>query len=66
MRNPDPIQIARALVRRHGLRAAAVAQAHAGEQRAGGNLTAFERWHAVMRAVNTLRRDTSVRRLVAH
>ena len=47
--------IARMLMRTHGLRALAVAQEHAAQARAKGDTTATEHWSQVSRRVQELR-----------
>jgi len=51
----NPSNLARDLLRRHGLRAAAVAQEHAAQARLAGQSDAFDRWCAVERLIELLR-----------
>ena len=51
----NPILIARQLIERHGLRAAAVAQEYASEARVAGQTAASDHWLAVQAAVSELK-----------
>lgn len=52
----DPIQVARMLIGRHGLRAAAVAEERAKEAHLAGQTADLDRWRSVQAAVAELRR----------
>lgn len=52
-----PIELARGLISRHGLQAAAVANEHANQSQARGDRDAWHRWSAVHRYVNQLRTE---------
>lgn len=54
---PNPIEIARLLIARHGLRAGAVAQERAEEARLSGSPAQLDRWSAVQAALADLRRS---------
>jgi len=49
-----PLETARDLIKRHGIRAKAVAEEHAAEQRHAGNPDAIQHWQAVASAVERL------------
>jgi hypothetical protein len=51
----NPVQIARQLIKRHGLRAGAVAQEYAAEARLGGQAASVDHWLAVQAAIAELR-----------
>ncbi len=51
----DPIGVARLMIRRHGLRAGAIAAARASEARLGGAPAEFDRWRSVQAAISELR-----------
>ncbi len=53
---PDPIQTARLLIDRHGLRAGAVATERASEAQLAGETAEFDRWRSVQSAIAELRR----------
>jgi hypothetical protein len=52
----NPLSAARALMERYGLRAGAMAQAHAAEAQAAGETAAFDHWQSVAAAIAELRR----------
>ena len=56
MATEHPIEIARMLIDRHGLRAGAVAQQRVEEARMAGRTDELDRWHSVQAAVAELRR----------
>jgi hypothetical protein len=56
MTSDNPILIARGLIERHRLRAAAVAQQHLQTARQAGDPAELQRWSAVALAVEELRR----------
>lgn len=62
MRGDQEITAARALIARHGLQAAAVAQERASQSHARGDREGAADWRGVARAVTTLRAE----RLAAH
>lgn len=51
----DATQVARNLIDRHGLRAAAVAQEHASEAQLAGDTAGLAHWRSVQAAVAELR-----------
>ncbi len=57
-RAATPIELARDLISRHGLQAAAVAHEHANQSKASGDRDAMHRWSAVHRFVNQLRAES--------
>ncbi len=52
----DPVQVARMLIYRYGLRAAAVAQERASEAQTGGATKGLDHWRQVKSAIAELRR----------
>jgi hypothetical protein len=52
----DPLQTARALLERYGLRAAAVAEHRASEAQAAGEAAQLDHWRTVAAAISELRR----------
>jgi hypothetical protein len=48
---------ARSVILRHGLRAGAVAEEHARESRAQGDIEASMNWTTILRAIHELRRE---------
>jgi triphosphoribosyl-dephospho-CoA synthetase len=60
MKAETEITVARALIHRHGLRAAAVAQEHVAEALAQGDREAASRWSNVRRAVSELQAEARV------
>jgi hypothetical protein len=52
----DPLRAARAMMERYGLRAAAMAEAHAAEAQAAGEAAQFDHWQSVAAAIAELRR----------
>ncbi len=56
-RTATPIDLARGLIGRHGLQAAAVASEHANQSQARGDRDGWSRWSAVIRFVNQLRAE---------
>lgn len=52
----DPVQTARALMERYGLRAAAVAEQRAAEARVAGEPAQLDHWRSVASAISELRR----------
>jgi len=60
MRNtPDPVEIARNLMERHGLRAGAVAEQAANEANLAGRTVDLDRWEAVRMAIADLRHSAT-------
>jgi hypothetical protein len=57
MSSHDPVQTARALVERYGLRAAAIAEERAAEAQAAGETVELDHWRNVAAAVADLRRS---------
>ena len=53
----DPVQTARALMERYGLRAAAVAEQRVAEARLAGESDQLDHWQSVASAVAELRRS---------
>jgi hypothetical protein len=51
----NPIQAARRLIERHGLRAGAVAQEYASEARLGGQTASADHWQSVQVAIAELK-----------
>lgn len=56
MQTQDPIQVARMLIDRHGMRAGAVAEQRASEARLAGAVAELDHWSAVQAAIAELRR----------
>jgi hypothetical protein len=52
----DPVQTARALMDRYGLRAAAVAEQRAAEAQVAGEVAQLDHWRSVASAISELRR----------
>jgi hypothetical protein len=52
----DPLRAARAMMERYGLRAAAMAEAHAAEAQAAGATAQVDHWQSVASAIAELRR----------
>jgi hypothetical protein len=52
----DPLRAARAMMERYGLRAAAMAEAHAAEAQAAGETAQVDHWQSVSAAIAELRR----------
>ena len=68
MVSQNPIQVARQLIGRHGLRAGAVAQEYASEARLGGQTASADHWQAVQAAIAELKgaeRKAAASRLAA-
>ena len=61
----DPIGVARLMIRRHGLRAGAVAAVRASEAQLGGAPAELDRWRSVQAAISELRRTASDRTAAA-
>ncbi|HTR16875.1 MAG TPA: hypothetical protein VMI52_07570 [Acetobacteraceae bacterium] len=57
MQTQDPIETAKALLQRHGLRARAVAQEHVAESQVQGDTAAFAHWESVARTLDELRQQ---------
>jgi hypothetical protein len=57
MTGENTIELARALIQRHGMRAGAVAQEQAAEKQAHHDYEGAEHWQAVARAVTELRAE---------
>jgi len=51
----NPMQAARQLIERHGLRAGAVAQEYASQARLGGQTASADHWQAVQAAIAELK-----------
>jgi hypothetical protein len=56
MHTPSSLDIARMMIRRHGLRAQAVAVERAAELRQQGDAAGFDHWQTVHAAISELRR----------
>ncbi|HTU52465.1 MAG TPA: hypothetical protein VMF62_00710 [Acetobacteraceae bacterium] len=56
MQGEDPIRVARTLIDRHGVRAAAVAEQQAEEARLAARIDALDFWRSVQSAITELRR----------
>ncbi|MDA8049075.1 MAG: hypothetical protein M0002_03555 [Rhodospirillales bacterium] len=56
MQAEDPIGVARQVIERHGIRAAAVAEERATEARLAGNAAELDRWQSVQLLIAELRR----------
>ena len=52
----DPLPAAQNMIRRHGLRAQAIAMEHLAEQRQAGDTSGLEHWQAIHVAICELRR----------
>jgi len=63
MRNPSSVDIARMMIRRHGLRAQAVATERAAEMRLQGDVAGFEHWQSTDAAIRELRRTAASRQV---
>lgn len=61
MREADTVEIARRMIRMHGLRAQAVALERVEEQRLAGNTQGLDRWQAVHAAICDQRRGPRAR-----
>jgi hypothetical protein len=61
MHNPSFLDIARMMVRRHGLRAQAIAMEHAAEMRLHGDAAGLDRWQRTHTAICELRRTAMLR-----
>jgi hypothetical protein len=57
MKADRELTVARALIQRHGLQAAAVAREHAQQSMAQGDTEAATNWRGVVRAVDQLRAE---------
>ncbi len=57
MQGEDPIRVARSLIDRHGVRAAAVAEQQANEARLAARIEALDFWRSVGTAIAELRRS---------
>ena len=60
MDNQTSLDVARMMVRRHGLRAQAIAEERVGELRQQGDVEAFHHWQSVLAAICELRRTAGV------
>ena len=56
MQGEDPIRVARSLIDRHGVRAAAVAEQQANEAQLAGKIESLDFWRSVETAIAELRR----------
>jgi ABC-type sulfate transport system substrate-binding protein len=56
MQAEDPIRVARTLIDRHGVRAAAVAEQQTNEAQLAAKIEALDFWRAVQSAIAELRR----------
>ncbi len=56
MNSEEPVRVARALIERHGVRAAAVADERTLEARLAGNTAELDLWQSVQLAIAELRR----------
>jgi hypothetical protein len=61
MHKPSFLDIARMMIRRHGLRAQAVAVQHAAEMRLQGDAAGLDRWQRTHAAICELRRTAMSR-----
>ena len=61
MRSPSSLDIARMMIKRHGLRAQAVAMERAAETRLQGDVAGLEHWQATGAAIRELRRTAGLR-----
>jgi hypothetical protein len=61
MHKPSVLDIARMMIRRHGLRAQAVAMEHAAEMRLQGDAAGLDRWQRTHAAICELRRTAMSR-----
>ncbi len=61
MRKPTSLDIARMTIRRHGLRAQAVAMERAAEMRLQGDVAGFDHWQAIGAVIRELRRTAGLR-----
>ncbi len=52
----DPLDLARMLIDRHGIRASAVAEERAKEAQLAGHVAELDRWRSVQAAIAELRR----------
>lgn len=52
----EPMEIARAMIDRHGSRASAVVAEHAHEAELAGQTASFNQWRSVQAAIEELRR----------
>jgi hypothetical protein len=59
MRDSNPLMVARMLMERHGLRAAAVAQEYANEAQLSGDTAQLDHWHAVQAAIAEMKREAA-------
>jgi hypothetical protein len=59
MRNPSFVAIARMMIRRHGLRAQAVAMERAAETRLQGDAAGLNHWQSTGAAIRELRRTAA-------
>jgi hypothetical protein len=57
MKSDREVSLARALIHRHGIRAAAVAREHAAQSNAQNDCEAATNWHATARMVDQLRTE---------
>ncbi len=56
MQGEDPLHVARTLIDRHGVRAAAVAEQQANEAQLASRIEALDFWRSVQTAIAELRR----------
>jgi hypothetical protein len=59
MQKPTSVDIARMMIRRHGLRAQAVATERAAEMRQQGDVAGFDHWQSTNAAIRELRRTAA-------
>lgn len=60
MHTPTSVDVARMMIRRHGLRAQAVAEERAGELRQQGDVAGFDHWQSVHAVIRELRRTAGL------
>ncbi len=66
MQNPSSLEIARNMIRRHGLRAQAVAMEHVAETRLQGDAAGLDHWQRTHAAICELRRTAMSRQSASH
>jgi hypothetical protein len=59
MRDSNPLGVARMLMERHGLRAAAVAQEYANEAQLSGDTEKLDHWRSVEAAIAEMKREAA-------
>jgi hypothetical protein len=61
MHKPNSVDIARMMIRRHGLQAQAVAMERAAEMRQQGDISGLDHWESANAAIRELRRTAPSR-----